>query len=57
MHSARYFLGLLALCPLATIPLQGQTPDSVRWGELVLFSARNRSLSQVCTGSIFLAAI
>jgi len=34
MHSARYFLAILALWPLATIPLQGQTPDSVRWGEL-----------------------
>ena len=34
MHSTRYFLAILALWPLATIPLQGQTPDSVRWGEL-----------------------
>jgi hypothetical protein len=34
MHSARYFLGLLALCPLATIPLQGQTPDSDQWATL-----------------------
>ena len=34
MHSARYFLAVLALCVLATIPLQGQTPDSVRWTAL-----------------------
>ena len=34
MHSARHFLAVLALCALATIPLQGQTPDSVRWTTL-----------------------
>ena len=34
MHSARYFLAVLALCALATIPLHGQTPDSVRWTTL-----------------------
>jgi hypothetical protein len=34
MNSARYFLAVLALCLLATIPLQGQTPDSVRWTTL-----------------------
>ena len=34
MHSARYFLTVLILSALAPIPLQGQTPDSVRWATL-----------------------